>query len=100
MLQEHGHKTDVFWLTLTNGDGHGAKVEGFPSFEFSASHFSANDLYKASHIFELTPRPEILLNIAKVMRGLGTASCEPDTLEKYRIQKSNYKLRFTLEIIP
>ena len=50
MLQEHGHKTDVFWLTLTNGDGHGVKVECFPSYEFSASHFSANDLYKASHI--------------------------------------------------
>ena len=100
MPQEHGHKTDVRWLTLTDDDDHGVKVEGCPSFEFSAGHYSANDLYMARHTCELTPRPEIWLNIDKEMRGLGTASCGPDTLEKYRILKSNYELSFTIELIP
>jgi hypothetical protein len=34
-------------MTLYDRDGHGVKVVGFPSFEFSASHFSTNDLYLA-----------------------------------------------------
>lgn len=97
MPQEHGHKTDVRWLTLCDQDGQGIKVEGFPTFEFSASHYSTDDLYSARHTYELTPRPEIWLNIDASMRGLGTASCGPDTLDQYRLLKSKYEFKFTLE---
>jgi beta-galactosidase len=99
MPQEHGHKTDVRWLSICDEDGHGIKVEGFPSFEFSASHLIANDLYSARHTYELTPRRETWLNIDQGMRGLGTASCGPDTLDLYRLLKSKYMFKFTIESI-
>lgn len=99
MPQEHGHKTDVRWLSLCDKNGLGIKVEGFPSFEFSASHFTANDLYSARHTYELTPRSETWLNIDYQMRGLGTASCGPDTMDQYRLLKSKYEFKFTLEQI-
>ncbi len=97
--QEHGHKTDVRWLTLFDHDGYGLKVEGLPTFEFSASHFSANDLYSTGHTHELTPKPEILLNIDVGMRGLGTASCGPDTLDEYRLLKSKYVFSYKLDLL-
>jgi beta-galactosidase len=97
--QEHGHKTDVRWLSLCNQNGCGIKVEGFPTFEFSASHFTANDLYNARHTHELTPRDETWLNIDRAMRGLGTASCGPDTLDEYRLLKSKYEFTYALEIL-
>ena len=97
--QEHGHKTDVRWFSLYDHDGHGVKVEGSPIFEFSASHFKANDLYSAHHTYELSPRNEIWLNIDRCMRGLGTASCGPDTLDQYRLLKPKYDFTYTLEII-
>lgn len=42
---------------------------------FSASHFTANDLYQARHTTDLQPRPEVILNLDVAQRGLGTASC-------------------------
>ena len=95
--QEHGHKTDIRWLALYDQNGQGIKVNGVPVFEFSASHFSANDLFSARHTYELTPRAEVWLNIDACMRGLGTGSCGPDTLDPYRLLKSRYEFTFTLE---
>lgn len=99
MPREHGHKTDVRWLSLCDQDGRGIKVEGGPTFEFSASHFKANDLYSARQTYELSPRSETWLNIDRCMRGLVTASCGPDTLDEYRLLKSKYELSYTLELI-
>ena len=99
MPQEHGHKTDIRWLSLYNPDGRGIKVEGSPTFEFSASHYVANDLYSARHTYELSPRSDTWLNLDHCMRGLGTASCGPDTLDQYRLLKSKYEFTYTLELI-
>jgi len=67
-----------------------------PTFEASASHFTAADLFAAKHTIDLNPRPEVYLNIDVAQRGLGTASCGPDTLPQYLLQPGNYALRFSL----
>jgi beta-galactosidase len=99
MPQEHGHKSDVRWLFLYDQNGFGIRVNGLPTIEFSISHFTTNDLYSARHTHELTPRSEIWLNIDHAMRGLGTASCGPDTLDKYRLLKPKYDFSYSLELI-
>lgn len=96
MPQECGNKTDVRWLRLHDGKGTGVRFAGAPTFEASASHFTATDLYAARHAEELKPRPEVYLNIDHAQRGLGTASCGPDTLPQYRLQPGRYTLRFTI----
>jgi len=75
------------------------KVEGLPTIEFSASHFSKNDLHSANHTYELSPRGEIYLHIDAAIRGPGTASCGPDTLDQHRLLKSKYEYKFSLEPI-
>ena len=90
MPQEHGHKTDVRWCTLKNKAGAGMKVIGTPTFEFNASHFTDADLFAAKHTCDLAPRAEVILNIDHAHRGLGTASCGPDTLDKYKLLASSY----------
>ena len=99
MPQEHGHKTDVRWLSLTNVTGRGLHVAGQPTIEFSASHFTADDLFKARHTVDLTPRPEVILNLDYGQRGLGTASCGPDTLEKYRLLAAEYHFSYVLRLL-
>ena len=96
MPQENGHKTDVRWLTLTDGKGHGVRVSGAPTIEFSASHFTAGDLFQARHTYELAPRPEVYLNLDMAQRGLGTASCGPDTLPQYCLLESLYRFAYRL----
>ena len=63
--------------------------------EASASHFTAQDLYQAKHTTDLTPRTEVHVNLDYGQRGLGTASCGPDTLPHYRVQPGRYRLDFT-----
>ena len=98
MPQEHGHKTDVRWLSLADKRGHGVSVVGEPTIEFSVSHFTADDLFKARHTIDLAPRDEVMVCLDHLQRGLGTASCGPDTLEPYRLLDSTYKFAYRLQV--
>jgi beta-galactosidase len=94
--QEYGNKTDVRWLRLHDGKSTGVKFTAAPTMEASASHFTAADLYAAKHTTDLTSRPEVHVNLDSGQRGLGTASCGPDTLPQYRIPSGKYQLNFTV----
>jgi beta-galactosidase len=93
--QEHGLHCDTRWLTLSGG-GLGLRVEGRPAIGFSASHFTAGDLYGALHTTDLKPRREVHLSLDHAQRGLGTASCGPDTAEQYRLLDRFYRFAYVL----
>jgi beta-galactosidase len=99
MPQENGHKTGVRWVELSGATGSGLRIDGLPTFEFSASHYADDDLFRAKHTYELMPRPDVILNLDHAQRGLGTASCGPDTLLRYRLLKRLYHFAFTLSPI-
>ena len=99
MPQEHGHKTDVRWLALSDVRGQGLRVAGEPTLEFSASHFTADDLYRARHTCDLRPRPEVILNLDAAQRGLGTGSCGPDTLPQYCLLAREYRFSYRLALL-
>jgi beta-galactosidase len=100
MPQEHGHHTDTRWLELTTDGKNPAllAVEAATSLEFNVTHFSAEDLFAAKHTTDLKARPETILYLDAAHRGLGTASCGPDTLEPYRIAAGKHALSFTLHV--
>ena len=78
--------------------GFGLRVAGRPAIGFGASHFSAADLYAARHTSDLEPRPEVLLSLDHGQRGLGTASCGPDTRARYRLNASSYRFSYVLGV--
>ncbi|WP_340644822.1 glycoside hydrolase family 2 TIM barrel-domain containing protein [Phenylobacterium sp.] len=80
--QEHGNKTDLRWMAV---EGAEAGLVFVASCEGSASHFTPADLFAATHTTDLTPRAETWVNLDIRQRGLGTASCGPDTLDRYKI---------------
>ena len=96
--QEHGNHTDVRWLTLRNEKGAGLTVQSHGPLEFSASHFTAQDLFASFHTPELEAktRTETILNLDFAQRGLGTGSCGPDTLSPYRIEPGTHRWNYTL----
>ena len=69
---------------------------GRPAIGFSASHFTAGDLFRARHTNELEPRAEVVLSLDHAQRGLGTASCGPDTGERYRLFEPVYEFAYVL----
>ena len=83
-------------MTLENGKA-GLRVTALGSLEFTASHFTADDLYKAYHTYDLKPRPETILSLDYHQRGLGTFSCGPDALPQFKIGPGKYQFRYILQ---
>ncbi|MCJ7544758.1 MAG: DUF4981 domain-containing protein, partial [Phycisphaerae bacterium] len=98
MPQEHGNKTDVRWVALASADGLGMLLAPLRPvhMESSASHFTADDLYRAYHTHELRPRRETVVNLDYRQRGLGTGSCGPDTLPPYRLPAGRYRFDYRI----
>ena len=97
--QEHGHHPDARWLTITDDAGVGLLARGAPTIGFGASHFTAADLTAARHTSELEPRPEVILSLDHAQRGLGTASCGPDTAARYQLLEPRYAFDYVLRPI-
>lgn len=97
--QEHGGHEDVRWVRLLDDDGRGLEVRfDDRPLHVSVSHFTAQDLATATHDVELVPNAEITVHVDAAHRGLGTASCGPDTLPQYLVGPGTYRWRW--RIIP
>lgn len=96
--QEHGNLTDVRWLALRDHTGAGLLVSAArgSTFEAKASHYSDETLWQARHTTDLVRDDEVHLSIDVRQRGLGGASCGPDTLERYRVGAGRHELGYRL----
>ena len=66
-------------------------------FDFAVSKYTALDLDQAQHPHEMKGSPGVVLRIDNDHHGLGSASCGPDTLEKYQLKMSTFDFTVTLE---
>jgi beta-galactosidase len=96
--EENGNKTEVRWAAFTGAGGRGLLAAGRPWLNFSAHHFTTEELTLARHTYELTPHPEITLNLDYAQSGLGSASCGPGRLEKYQLKAE--ETRFSVRLRP
>ena len=100
--QEHGHRTGLRWLALAptrprRGSATGLVVvadeRSGTSLGFSARHLSDEQLWTARHTSDLEPSAEVThLHLDAAQRGLGTGSCGPDALERYRIPAGRHRI--------
>lgn len=99
--QDSGNHEDVTEVVLTDKQGKGIRVTAIDKpFSFSALHYSAQDLYAATHDCDLKPRKEVILSLDAAVLGLGNSSCGPGVLKKYAIDKKmEYTLRVRFSII-
>jgi len=94
--QEHGGRCDLRWLQLVDVEGIGLRIDTTDLLQFSTSHFSIDDLFRAHHTQELKPRPEVILSLDGAHRGLGSGSCGPDTLPRYRIRAGMHRFAYRI----
>nr|BFD86607.1 glycoside hydrolase family 2 TIM barrel-domain containing protein [Streptomyces sp. Xyl84] len=99
--QENGNKTDVRWVALTDGDGHGLLACGEPLLEFNASHFTPEDLsLGARHDYQLTPREEVVLRLNHRQMGVGgDNSWGAHTHDEYKLL-ADRDYRYTYRLRP
>lgn len=86
MPQDNGNCGAVKYLKLSNEAGNSFTVYGAPKFSFSAHNYTQKALHNAKHQEDLEFVNSTVLNIDGFMRGTGTNTCGPDTLDKYRVK--------------
>jgi len=64
--------------------------------QVSVTRYRPADLAAAAHHDELVPRAGCVVHIDAAHRGLGTASCGPDTLPRHRIGPGTYRWSWVL----
>ncbi len=99
--QEFGLRTDCRWFEFINSStGAVVRLDVLrpTSMHISATRFTAADLYDAEHETDLTPRKTLVVHADVAHRGLGTASCGPDVLDRYEIPTGRHTFSYRLSI--
>ena len=93
--QENGGHTAVRWFELTSKSDQRVRVIFDQPLQLSVTENRTSDLAKATHDVEIKPSGKTIVNFDIAHRGVGTASCGPDTLEKYLIKPGTYEWSWT-----
>ncbi|MDR1107273.1 MAG: DUF4981 domain-containing protein [Treponema sp.] len=102
--QENGGRSGVRWLSLSgekvSGGKPGALVVRFAEpVYFSVRKHTAENMTAALHTPDLADvsageQGYFLLDIDCARRGVGTATCGPDTRQEYRVRPGLFRMRF------
>ena len=89
--QENGGHMGMRWFSLTNQSGHGLYFQLDKPRLVTVTPMRSEDLANATHNVFVNPSGNTVITIDGAHRGIGTASCGPDTLAKYLIKPGTYK---------
>ncbi len=101
--QDHGHHHGTRWVELRGADERKIRVDAVSGpFCFATRPHSDAALERAETTADLArdraddPDPRTWLYLDHRVRGVGTGSCGPDTLPKYRIGPGRYEWSMTM----
>ncbi|WP_460071029.1 glycoside hydrolase family 2 TIM barrel-domain containing protein [Streptomyces sp. YKOK-I1] len=97
--QESGGRHGVRRFVLTGPDGPGLVVTPDEPRQVSVTRYRADDLTAAAHHDELVPRAGCVVHVDAAHRGLGTASCGPDTFPSYLVAPGVHRWSWTLRTL-
>ncbi len=95
--QEHGNKTDVRQLILSSKK-YSCTITPEQPIEAAASHYPQEILTPAFHTYDVSPENATFVTLDVRQRGLGGASCGPDTLPEYQLNDKVYTLNYSLKV--
>ena len=92
MPQEHGNHIKAKELKMNAG----LEFSG-DNFEFNVSHFTADNLEQAKHQDEIKNENLTNIRIDYKNSGVGSHSCGPELLEKYRLAEKDIEFTFYIK---
>jgi beta-galactosidase len=93
--QENGGHVGVRWFSISNRTNHGLYFQLDKPRMVTITPMRSTDLTDATHDVFVKNSGNTVVTIDAAHRGVGTASCGPDTLDKYRIKPGVYKWGWT-----
>ena len=95
--QENGSHYDCSYVTVES-DHYKLEALAEKSFSFNVSVYTQEELTAKKHNFELQPSDNTILCLDYAQSGIGSNSCGPDLLEKYRLDSKEFE--FGIKLIP
>jgi beta-galactosidase len=97
--QENGGHAGMRWFEVTGNDGKGVRFDFDKPRQVSITPNRATDLADATHNVEVKASGTTVVHIDAAHRGVGTASCGPDTLPQYIVGGGTYTFGWTVRTI-
>ena len=94
--QENGGHAAVRWFEVTNSAGEGLRFAMGKPVQVSVTPNRDAELADATHDVEVKACGNTVVHIDAAHRGVGTASCGPDTLDKYIIKTGVHTWEWTV----
>ncbi|WJZ02400.1 glycoside hydrolase family 2 TIM barrel-domain containing protein [Corynebacterium freiburgense] len=95
--QESGSRSDCDVVTL-QGEQQSITIASTSPFSFNVSAYTQEELTKQHHDFELEPSGSTVVCVDAAMSGIGSNSCGPELLERYRVNDPKLAMRLRLLI--
>ena len=97
--QESGGHSGVRWFELSDKAGPKVRILLDTPRQVSVLPFTQEELTVKSHDVELKKSGTTVVTIDAEHRGIGTASCGPDTIDKYLIKAGTYTYKWTVRTL-
>lgn len=94
--QENSSHYNTLAATVKSISSHGLKFDCGEGFSFRASHYSAAQLTRANHDYELKPSENTFVSIDYKQSGIGSNSCGPQLAGRFRLSEKNFSFEFTV----
>lgn len=94
--QENGSHYDCDYVVLSDGQ-FGLAAASEQRFSFNASVYTQEELTVKKHNYELEESGSIILCLDYALNGIGSNSCGPGVLEKYRLDEKEFGFEITLK---
>ena len=94
--QENGSHNDCDYVVVEGG-GSIIKAYGEKPFSFNASPYTQEELTEKNHNYELVPCESTVWNLDFKQNGIGSNSCGPRLLEKYRLEEESFTFSLNLK---
>lgn len=95
--QENGSHYDCSYVMIEGAEA-GIMAVSEQTFSFNASIYTQEELTEKKHNYELCPSENTVLCLDYAQNGIGSNSCGPDLLEKYRFTEKEFT--FEIKLIP
>ena len=93
--QENGSHWGCDYVTLS-GSSHALTAVSEKPFSFNASPYTQEELTAKAHNYELAESGSTVLCLDYRQNGIGSNSCGPELIEKYRLNEESFDFELTL----
>jgi len=95
--QENGSHYGCEYMSVSDGDLT-IRITSGRDFSFNCSHYTQEELTSKRHNYELEESGHTILCVDYMMSGVGSSSCGPELLEKYRLSEKDIRFDILISV--